>query len=519
MPLDSPLLQSIGSYDILSKIAEGGMGTVYKGRHRGTGQVVAIKIVPPTAARNPTLLKRFEREFTAAHALEHPNIVKAIEFDGECPTPFLVMEFVDGETVGQRIERDGKMPEDDAVRIIAQVCQGLYRAHKQGLVHRDVKPDNILVSREGHAKLTDLGLVKDAAEDFNLTRTGRGLGTPHFMAPEQFKHAKYADARCDIYSLGATLYMMVTGQTPFGNCNALDCFLKKSRNELPPPRQIVPELSERVDWAIRRSMSPTADQRPASCREFVEDLIGRSTRPSQQGVVRASGEVDLWYLIYKDEEGTTHTVKGERDGIRGVIKDGLLGDASTVTACRTKQGPFLALKEYPEFRDLLIKPEAVPPVQQPPPKPVTKMPTPAPRATPVPKHDRTPKADPVPKANDTPRADHTPKADLKADPTAVQHPAAKSASPAPPPPKPTPKPAPPPAKPAPPPRKPDPTPVPVVDPSLPAWRQAATGGSASQAGFRLPGMGRVGFDVIMWVLVMLASLGAALAVFHYFPPA
>jgi serine/threonine protein kinase len=502
MALDSSLIQSIGSYDILAKIAEGGMGTVYKGRHRGTGQVVAIKIVPPTAARNPTLLKRFEREFTAAHALEHPNIVKAIEFDGECPTPFLVMEFVDGETVGQRIERTGKMPEDESVRIIAQVCQGLYRAHKQGLVHRDVKPDNILVNREGQAKLTDLGLVKDAAEDFNLTRTGRGLGTPHFMAPEQFKHAKYADARCDIYSLGATLYMMVTGQTPFGNCNALDCFLKKSRNELPTPREVVPNLSERVDWAIRRSMSADPDHRPASCREFVEDLIGRSTRPSQHGAVRASGEVDLWYLIYTDEDGTTHTVKGEREGIRGVIKDGLLGDASTVTACRTKQGPFLALKEYPEFRDLLIKPDAVLPVQQPPPKPVTKLPTPTPRATPVPKHDPTPKLEPMAKAPPPPPL--KPASVVKVPPPPKPAPVVK---------------APPPPKPEPPPRKPEPTRVPALDPTLPAWRQPGANAPLPETGIRLPLVGRVGYDVILWVVVLLASMGAALTVFHYFPPA
>ena len=180
-------VQTIGSYDILAKIAEGGMGTVYKGRHRMTGQIVAIKIVPPSAARNPTLLKRFEREFTAARNLDHPNIVKAIEFDGDCPTPFLVMEFVDGESLGQRIERDGRLPEDEALRLITQICQGLYKAHRKGLVHRDVKPDNILLNRDGQAKLTDLGLVKDAAEDNNLTKTGRGLGTPHFMAPEQFK--------------------------------------------------------------------------------------------------------------------------------------------------------------------------------------------------------------------------------------------------------------------------------------------------------------------------------------------
>src|SRR5882724_8422168 len=110
--LTPPPLQSIGSYDILAEIAEGGMGTVYKGRHRDTGEVVAIKIVPPTAARNPTLLKRFERGFTTARAIDHPNVVKALEVNVTCATPFLDMEFVDGESIGQRIEREGRIPED-----------------------------------------------------------------------------------------------------------------------------------------------------------------------------------------------------------------------------------------------------------------------------------------------------------------------------------------------------------------------------------------------------------------------
>src|SRR5262245_29177176 len=185
--------QSIGSYDLLYKIAECWMGTVYKGRHRDTGLVVAIKIVPATTARNSTLLKRFEREFVSARALDHPNVVKAIEFNGATATPFLVMEYVDGVSLGQRIERDGPLTEEDSIRLIAQVAHGLYSAHKQGLIHRDVKPDNVLINTEGQAKLTDLGLVRDTGDDYNLTRTGRGLGTPHFMAPEQFCDAKNAD--------------------------------------------------------------------------------------------------------------------------------------------------------------------------------------------------------------------------------------------------------------------------------------------------------------------------------------
>src|SRR5438045_4059541 len=106
---------------------------------------------------------------------------------------------------------------------MGQVCEGLHRAHKQGMIHRDVKPDNILVTPGGVAKLTDLGLVKEVEGEMNLTRTGRGLGTPHFMAPEQFRNAKQADVRCDVYSLAATLYALVTGETPFAKTTPLDC--------------------------------------------------------------------------------------------------------------------------------------------------------------------------------------------------------------------------------------------------------------------------------------------------------
>jgi serine/threonine protein kinase len=497
----NPPINSIGSYDILSKIAEGGMGTVYKGRHRSTGQLVAIKIVPPHAARNNVLLKRFEREFAAAHALDHPNIVKAIEFDGVCPTPFLVMEFVDGESIGDRIERSGLIPENEAVRLIAQVGRGLRIAHKQGLVHRDVKPDNVLINKEGQAKLTDLGLVKDAAEDYNLTRTGRGLGTPHFMAPEQFKNAKNADARCDIYSLGATLYMMVTGQTPFGDCTALECFLKKTRNELIPPREVVPTLSERVDWAIRRAMSPNPEQRPATCREFVEDLIGQSTRP-QSPAEKALIEADIWYLVYKDEFGVSHTVKGGVEGIRRALQDRLLGDTSTIMACRQKQGPFLDLKNYPEFRDLLISPEALPPAGKSPPKPAAKASPPPlpPIVKPVPPVVKAPPPAPVvvaPAAVPPPlpvAEKSAPAAPLvAAPPVPAAAPAVAAIAPV--------------------------TLRPRTDadrpPSMPdlmAWRGKRAPHSLSDTGRS------IGYDILLWVLVMAGALVAALIVFYFFPP-
>ena len=354
LPPDAP--RTLGNYDVLAKVAEGGMGTVYRAKHRFTGEVVAVKVISPGPARNPVVLQRFEREFQAAKVLEHPNVVRAIEYGGTGPHPFLVMEFVDGESLGQRVERDGAIPEDEAVRLIGQVCDGLQRAHKQGLVHRDVKPDNVMVTRDGVAKLTDMGLVKDVENDLNLTKTGRGLGTPHYMAPEQFRNAKNVDVRGDIYSLGATLYAIVTGAVPFSNCSPLDCWLKKVRNELPTPRELNPAVSERVDWAIRRAMSAEPADRPSSCREFFEDITGVSrpgSGPTTRPAAGGSG-ADVWYLVYKDETGKQHSVKGGTEAIRDALRDGLLGDAATIVVGRSKGGQFQPLHSVPEFRDLVL---------------------------------------------------------------------------------------------------------------------------------------------------------------------
>jgi serine/threonine protein kinase len=347
-------MQSVGNYDLLEKIAEGGMGAIYRARDQRSGTIVAIKIMPPHMAANPVLLKRFEQEYRAASRLDHPNIVRALDYVDNGSSPYLVMELVEGESLGQKIEREGRMQEQEAIRLIAQVAQGLHRAHKLNLIHRDVKPDNILIRNDGQAKLADLGLVKEADTDLNLTKTGRGLGTPHFMAPEQFRNAKGADIRCDVYSLGATLYMMLTGELPFKSSGGpLDAWMKKIQNELVPPRNLVPDLSERVNWAVLRAMSAKPEMRPSSCREFIEDLVGHSTRRVQT-VGGAGTTAELWYLVYTEEDGSTRTVKGTTTAIRRSLKDGYLGDAENVRTSRNKVGPFEPLRNFPEFRDLLV---------------------------------------------------------------------------------------------------------------------------------------------------------------------
>ena len=360
MSFGTTQLRELGNYELLAKIAEGGMGAVFKARHKVSRLIVALKVIPSETARQPVLLRRFEQEFRAASLIDHPNVVRAIEYCGAMPTPFLVMEFVDGKSLGDVIEEVGPLAEEAAVHIVAQVCEGLHRAHKQGLIHRDVKPDNILLTTAGVAKLTDLGLVKDVEGEENLTRTGKGLGTPHFMAPEQFRNAKHADVRCDVYSLGATLYMLVTGTIPFAGTSALDCWIRKSRNELPPPKSLAAHLSDRVDFAIRRAMTAAPADRPASCREFMEDLTGLAWRPGQGGglsdstvPVPADGNT-LWYMVVYDEAGQPKTVKGTTDTIRRNIQAGALGDPAQVLVCRTKAGPFAPLRTVPEFRDLIL---------------------------------------------------------------------------------------------------------------------------------------------------------------------
>jgi serine/threonine protein kinase len=220
------------------------------------------------------------------------------------------------------------------------------------MVHRDVKPDNILITRDGVAKLADLGLVKELDTDLNLTRTGRGLGTPHFMAPEQFRNAKSVDNRSDVYSLAATLYMMVTGELPFKQLAPVEAWTQKVENKLKSARELVPDLSERLDFAIRRAMRADPAQRPATVREFIEDLTGHSTRPLSPSASN-SGQ-DIWYLRFKDDDGVLHTAKDTLVSVRRSLKEGLFGDTNNIRASRNPDGPFELLRKLPEFRDVII---------------------------------------------------------------------------------------------------------------------------------------------------------------------
>jgi serine/threonine protein kinase len=205
----------IGPYVILATLGRGTAGSVFKARHAHTGAVVALKVLCPGEVLDPLSLRRFEQEFRAACALDDPHVVRALDFGQDGGAHYLAMEFIDGQSLGDLLEARVRLPEAEVLRIAAQVGQALHRAHGLGLIHRDVKPANILLDGAARARLTDFGVVKWLEGEEGLTATGSFLGTPCFMAPEQFQDSKRVDPRCDVYGLAATVYMALTGEPPF----------------------------------------------------------------------------------------------------------------------------------------------------------------------------------------------------------------------------------------------------------------------------------------------------------------
>jgi len=212
------LLGKLGDYELLGEVGRGGMGAVFKARHTTMDRIVAVKLLPTDKLSDESLVARFKREMKATAGIDHPNVVRALdarEIDG---THLLVMEFVDGITLHDLLHRLGPLPIADACELVRQTARGLQAAHEEGLVHRDVKPANLMLSRRGQVKLLDLGLARFHAPqpgDIAVTAIGMALGTPDFMAPEQVTDGTSVDIRADIYSLGCTLFMLLAGRPPF----------------------------------------------------------------------------------------------------------------------------------------------------------------------------------------------------------------------------------------------------------------------------------------------------------------
>ncbi len=254
--------REIGGYRLIEKIGAGTMGTVYKAKQISLDRVVAIKILSPHLAHKGDYAERFLREARSVARLNHPNVISGIDVGEADGVRYFVMEYASGVTVGSLLARGGAMEESRVLRVAVQIARALDHAHEAGLVHRDVKPDNILLTKDGIAKLCDLGLAKDRPEE------GVSLGTPNYISPEQAKGLRDVDIRSDLYSFGATLYHMATGQPPFSG-NAKVVMVKHLSEKPRSPRELEPDLSEAFDSIILRLLQKEPIDRFATPKELI----------------------------------------------------------------------------------------------------------------------------------------------------------------------------------------------------------------------------------------------------------
>jgi len=232
---DALIGEVVGGCVINAKIGAGGMGAIYLARHEALRKDVVVKILPPESAANPRTVERFFREARAAAKLEHPNIVQVQDVGTtERGLHYIIMQYVDGKNLEEVLQNEGRMGPDHAVRIVLQIASGLRVAHAAGVIHRDIKAENILFTPQRLAKLTDFGLAKDLNSELKLTADGAMIGTPLYMAPE-IGRVKEIDGRVDIYSLGVTFYYLLTGVQPFRGFSALEILSAKAHDQLKPP--------------------------------------------------------------------------------------------------------------------------------------------------------------------------------------------------------------------------------------------------------------------------------------------
>ena len=299
----------IPGYQLISKLGKGAMATVYKARQRSLDRLVAVKVLPKRSGENREFVERFYKEGRAAARLSHNNIVQAIDV-GSSPDGhhYFAMEYIEGKTLYDVMQPppvgEGKaFSEEDALDIGIQICDALAHAHQRGLIHRDVKPKNIILTPQGVAKLTDLGLAratddKEAAE----SEAGKAYGTPYYISPEQIRGDVDIDYRTDIYSLGATLYHLVTGRPPFDGETPSAVMHKHLKQPLVPADHINTNLSAGIGEIIDVAMAKNREERYRRTEEMLEDLqsVRRGEAPQH-----ARRSVDLDALAKVEASGKT----------------------------------------------------------------------------------------------------------------------------------------------------------------------------------------------------------------------
>ena len=276
----------VGRYRILRKLGSGGMGAVYLAED-DRARPVALKILPRQIAKDPAQMERFRREGEAMAKLNHANIVRAFSLGEIRGRPFIVMEYCEGESLDRRLRRDERIRSPEAVRILIQVACALQYAHARDIVHRDIKPGNIMLTPAGEAKLLDLGLSKRLGlPDTTVTQTGQFMGTPCYIAPEQAQGDRDLDGRADVYSLGATFFHLVTGCAPYAGQTAVEIVSQHVLSPVPDPRDIRQGIPDEVSFVIRRMMAKSPADRHPDCGALREDLERIDTGRLPRGMPR-----------------------------------------------------------------------------------------------------------------------------------------------------------------------------------------------------------------------------------------
>lgn len=280
--LGRKVVREVAGYELLTRLGEGGSGTVFKARQPGLDRFVALKILSPKLANQTEYLRRFQNEAKAAGSVNHPNIVQVLAagYDSEIKVPYIVYEFVDGVTLTKLVEDRGALPEREALAVARAIAEALGKLDEQGLIHRDLKPDNILVTRGGIPKLTDLGLAKQESDWDTLTATGIVMGTPDYMAPEQATGRRDLDLSTDIYALGITLYVMLTARLPYRGATLVEILTQHLQKDCPDPRAISAWVTEPTARLVAEMTRRDRTQRYRDAGTLVRDItLANAGRP------------------------------------------------------------------------------------------------------------------------------------------------------------------------------------------------------------------------------------------------
>ncbi len=285
-------------YEIVSKIGTGGMADVYKAMDHKLNRFVAMKVLKPEFREDATFVKKFRSEAQAAAGLTHPNIVNVFDVGDDEGVYYIVMELIEGITLKEYISKKGKLSVKEATSIAIQVSMGLEAAHSHGIVHRDVKPQNIIISTDGKVKVTDFGIARAASSN---TISSNVMGSVHYSSPEQVRGG-YSDEKSDIYSLGITLYEMVTGRVPFDGDTTVAIAIKHLQEEMVPPSVYSPDLPYSLEQIIMKCTQKSVDRRYNKMEDVIEDLKHSLIDPQGDFVKLTSVDTDAKTVVISDEE-------------------------------------------------------------------------------------------------------------------------------------------------------------------------------------------------------------------------